>query len=431
MVDRKLWAVIRREYLERVRTRWFVIGTMFGPLLIGAMMVLPSVMMRRDRDKPGDNRVVILDATGTALGQRVATRLTGGIDSPGSASQPQVETVAPRTLAAAESLATRRVVADSLVGYLVLDSTTLTTAKARYAGRNTTALFAMQRLERAVQRELLIQRVAQTGVSNEIGEQLAGTNVQIATERLSGAGRGGSGQLNFVFGLGVAMLLYIMTFVYGLNVLRGVLEEKQTRVAEVVIASISPSRLLIGKVLGVGGVGITQMLIWLATSVGLWSARGPLLAKLGMDAAPMTLPSITAVQVGILLLFFVAGFMFYAGLFAAAGATVSSEQEAQQAQMPIVLLLVSCIMFAQNILMQPDSSLARLLSFLPHSAPIIMPLRMTLAPIPTGELVGSLLSVSIGAVLSIAVAARIYRVGLLMYGKRPNIKELLTWIRRR
>lgn len=429
MADRKLWAVIRREYLERVRSKWFVIGTMFGPLLIGAMMVLPSVMMRRDRDKPGDNRVIILDATRTGLGQRVAARLGNGVSGP-EAPQPQVNAVDVPALAAAESLATRRVMADSAIGYLVLDSTTLRAANARYAGRNTTALFAMQRLERAVQRELLIQRVAESGVPPEIGEQLAGTTVRISTERLSGAGRGGSGQLNFVVGLSVAMLLYIMTFVYGLNVLRGVLEEKQTRVAEVVIASIAPSRLLIGKVIGVGGVGLTQMLIWIATSAALWSVRTPLLGRFGVDAVPLTLPGITAAQVAILLVFFIAGFMLYAGLFAAAGATVSSEQEAQQAQMPIVLLLVSCIMFAQNILMQPDGSLARLLSLLPHSAPIIMPLRMTLAPIPTGELVTSLLSVSLGAVLSIALASRIYRVGLLMYGKRANLREVLTWIRR-
>ena len=113
------------------------------------------------------------------------------------------------------------------------------------------------------------------------------------------------------------------------------------------------------------------------------------------------------------------------------GATVGSEQEAQQAQMPIVLLLVSSITLAQNILMQPEGSLARVMSMLPHSAPIIMPLRMTVAPVPISELVTSLLSVSVGAVVSIWLASRIYRVGLLMYGKRPSFKEVLTWVRRR
>ena len=431
MADRKMWAVIRREYLERVRTRWFLIGTLFGPLLIGTLMILPSVMARRDRDKPGDSRIVILDATGSALGERVAERLMGGIDGTASTNRARVQPVTSGAIAAAESLLTQRVMADSLAGYLVLDSATLASGDARYAGRNTTAIFAMQRLERSLQSELLVQRMGERGIDAEIGRQLAATKVDISTEQLSDKGRGGSGKLNLVFGMAVALLLYMMVFVYGLNVLRGVLEEKQTRVAEVVIASIAPARLLIGKVIGVGSVGLTQMVIWFATSALLWQARAPLFARFGIDAAPMAFPEITALQVGALLVFFVAGFLFYAGLFAAAGATVGSEQEAQQAQMPIVLLLVSSITLAQNILMQPEGSLARIMSMLPHSAPIIMPLRMTVAPVPISELVTSLLSVSVGAIVSIWLASRIYRVGLLMYGKRPSFKEVLTWVRRR
>lgn len=431
MADRKLWAVIRREYLERVRTKWFVIGTMFGPLLIGTMMVLPSVMMRRDRDKPGDTRIVIVDATGSTLGDRVAERLTGGIGVAAPANRPRVEPVGHDAIAAAESLWTTRVMADSIAGYLVLDSATLAIGQARYAGRNTSALFAMQRLERAVQGELLVQRMSERGIDPDVGRQLATIRADIRTEQLTDKGRGGSGKLSLVFGMAVALLLYMMVFVYGLNVLRGVLEEKQTRVAEVVIASISPSRLLVGKVIGVGSVGLTQMTIWFATSAALWRARGPLFTRFGIDAAPMVLPDITALQVAALITFFIAGFLLYAGLFAAAGATVGSEQEAQQAQMPIVLLLVSSITLAQNILMQPDGSLARTMSMLPHSAPIIMPLRMTVASVPISELVVSLLSVSVGAGVSIWLASRIYRVGLLMYGKRPGIREVLTWIHRR
>ena len=130
----------------------------------------------------------------------------------------------------------------------------------------------------------------------------------------------------------------------------------------------------------------------------------------------------------IVLGFFVMGFMFYAGLFAAVGATVNSEQEAQQAQMPVVLLLVTSIMFLQNILTQPDSMLARILSMLPFSAPIVMPLRMTVAPVPASEIAIALSSVALGAVASVWLASRIYRVGLLMYGKRPSIREILKWV---
>jgi len=431
MADRKLLAVIRREYLERVRSKWFLISTLFGPILFGGLMFGPGLLMNRDRSGNGAETIILLDATGQGLGDRVATALSGGV-SGSSGSSPRVVTVtAGPALAAAESLATRAVVGDSVKGYLVLDAGTLANGKARYAGTNTTALFAMQRLDRAVQRELLAWKVEQSGVDPEVGRQLAATNVSIEAERLSKRGRGGSGQVNFFAGLVVALLLYMVTFVYGLNVLRGVLEEKQTRVAEVVVASIPAQRLLLGKVLGIGGVGLTQVLIWIGTSAALWQARGPVLSRFGVDAAPFALPDVTATSLALLLAFFLLGFLLYASLFAVVGAMVNSEQEAQQAQTPVVLLLVSTIVFAQGIVMDPETPFARIISLLPHAAPIVMPLRMTVTTVPPWELAASLVSVALGALASLWLAGRIYRVGLLMYGKRPTIREVATWIGRR
>ena len=431
MADRKLLAVIRREYLERVRSKWFLISTLFGPILFGGLMFGPGLLMNRDRSGNGAETIILLDATGQGLGDRVATALSGGV-SGSSGSSPRVVTVtAGPALAAAESLATRAVVGDSVKGYLVLDAGTLANGKARYAGTNTTALFAMQRLDRAVQRELLAWKVEQSGVDPEVGRQLAATNVSIEAERLSKRGRGGSGQVNFFAGLVVALLLYMVTFVYGLNVLRGVLEEKQTRVAEVVVASIPAQRLLLGKVLGIGAVGLTQVLIWIGTSAALWQARGPVLSRFGVDAAPFALPDVTATSLALLLAFFLLGFLLYASLFAVVGAMVNSEQEAQQAQTPVVLLLVSTIVFAQGIVMDPETPFARIISLLPHAAPIVMPLRMTVTTVPAWELAASLVSVALGALASLWLAGRIYRVGLLMYGKRPTIREVATWIGRR
>jgi ABC-2 type transport system permease protein len=422
-------AVIRREYLERVRSKWFVIATLFGPLFFGTLMVVPSILASKERRAASGSKIVIVDATGTELGSRVASQLVGGEQATGT--PPQVEHVSSAGVAAAESLATALVVKGTQSGYLVLDSATLSAGRARYAGSNTTAIFDMQRLETALQRELLVLRIEQSGIDPDVGRTLAKTKATVKTERLSDKGRGGSGQVNFIVGFAVAMLLYLVTFIYGLNVLRGVLEEKQTRVAEVVIASLPASRLLMGKVIGVGGVGLTQMALWLGMSWGLWQVRAPLLARFGVDAAPFAMPDVGLGTMVLLLAFFILGFALYAGLFAAAGASVSSEQEAQQAQMPIVLLLMSSIIFAQNILMQPDGTLARIFSMMPQSAPIIMPLRMTVSPVPANEIAIALVSVAIGAVLSTWVAGRIYRVGLLMYGKRPTMRELFRWIKAR
>ena len=422
----KLFAVIRREYLERVRSKWFVIATLFGPVFFGAIMFVPALISSREEASANGTNITIVDATGTGLGERVSSRLSGGVN--GGTTAPTVNVVATDAIAPAESLATQQVISGSVKGYLVLDTLTASAAKARYAGSNTTALFDMQRIERAVQREVQMMALEKSGVDAEVATSVLSRSVNVTTERLTKTGRGGSGQINFIFGIAVAFVLYLTIFIYGLNVLRGVLEEKQSRVAEVVIASISSSRLLAGKVIGVGGVGLTQLVLWLAMSVVMYKVRQPILAKFGADTMAFSMPDISLGVGLVVLAFFVLGFMFYAGLFAAAGATVNSEQEAQQAQMPVVLLLVTSITFLQNILTQPESTLSRVLSVLPFSAPIVMPLRMTVAPVPALEVALALLSVSLGAVGSVWLASRIYRVGLLMYGKRPSIREVVKWI---
>jgi len=163
----------------------------------------------------------------------------------------------------------------------------------------------------------------------------------------------------------------------------------------------------------------------------MYSLRDKVLSRFDAGGLPFAVPDIGVLGGVFILLFFVFGFLFYAGLFAAVGATVNSEQEAQQAQMPVVLLLLVSVMFLQNILMQPDGTLAVLLSILPFSAPIVMPMRLSMTDVPMTQLLGSLASVIVGAVAATWLASRIYRVGLLMYGKRPTVRELAKWVSRR
>ena len=223
----KLWAVIRREYMERVRTRWFIFATIFGPVFFGALMFLPAVMASREKASATGTNVIIVDATGIGLGNRVAGTLAGGVS--GTGTLPRVEEVSIDGIAQAESLATAEVMAERVKGYLLLDSNTVESGRARYAGSNTTALFDMQRIERAVQRELVSHRLVEHNIAPDVGRAITQVNANIETERLSKRGRGGSGAVNFFVGLAVAMLLYMTTFIYGLNVLRGVMEDKQTR----------------------------------------------------------------------------------------------------------------------------------------------------------------------------------------------------------
>lgn len=428
----KLWVVIKREYLERVRSKWFIIATLFGPLFFAAIMVLPALLSVRSMRDARIGNIHIVDATGTNLGERLRSRLQASTSLQSQTVDVEItaQAVAPDALAAVEDSLVARVVVDSLTGYLVLDSLTLAGTSARYAGRNASSIGENERVEAALRAALLVQRAEQMGVDSSDAETLTRTRPRIRTERITDKGRGGSGMAAMVFGFGVAFLLYMMIVFYGQNILRGVLEEKTTRVAEVIVASVRPDYLLAGKVIGVGAVGLTQQLIWILSGYLFWGQRAKLLGMMGVTSIPSIpfpeiAPSILVALVG----FFVLGYTFYATLFAAVGAMVGSQEEAQQASMPVILLLVSGMIFIQPVMLDPTGTIAIVMSWLPFSAPIIMPLRMTVTPLPWWEIVGSLAGVGLACVAGIWVSARIYRVGLLMYGKKPSLRELWRWIR--
>ena len=424
----KLWTVIKREFLERVRTKWFIIVTIFGPVFFGVIMVLPGYLSYRGMMDVKVTDIRIIDATGIGLGDRVATRLGGG--PMGNPAATQVLVVAPSEVAAAETTATHDVMNKLRRGYLVLDSLTISKQKASYAGRNASSLNELQIIENAVRSAILGQRLEKEGLDPKRVEALTKVKVDMSAERITDKGRGGSGIGSAIFGFLIAFLLYMMIVLYGQNILRGVLEEKTTRVAEVIVSSVSTDVLLAGKVIGVGAVGLLQQAVWLGSGALLFHFRSQIFVRLGMPAMPdLPLPQVPAMLIVALVLFFILGYGLYAALFAAVGAMVSSQEDAQQAAQPVIMLLVFSIIFAQPVMMNPTSRLAEIISWIPFSAPVIMPLRMSAISVPWYELAGSLAGVAVTCALCVWLSARIYRVGLLMYGKRPSMAELVRWIR--
>jgi len=424
---KKLLVVLEREYMERVRTRWFLVATIFGPVFFGAILFLPAYMANRSSASADVARIRILDATSSNLGQLVAAELSGGVL--GDTSATHVRVVAPDALAQAESTATRDIRSRQIKGYLVLDPRTLEGRGSRYAGLNATSLADMRRIENAVSRELIGLELSRAGLSTVEADRVKRLRGGLRSERVSLTGRGGSGSVNIMFASVVGILLYMTILMYGQNVLRGVIEEKQTRVAEMVVSSIRPTTLLAGKVLGVGAVGLTQMTIWMFATILMLRFRVPMMRMFGLEAAPIPMPSVTIGQVVILLVFFLLGYTLYSALFAAVGAMVSSEQEAQQAQMPIVLMLVVSIMFLQPVLLEPDGELAMTLGLIPISSPIMMPLRMSTVDVPPWEIGLSILTLIAGCYLAVYFAATVYRTGLLMHGKRVTFREVFRWVK--
>ncbi|HVS60546.1 MAG TPA: ABC transporter permease [Gemmatimonadaceae bacterium] len=422
----KLWAIIKREYLERVRSKWFLIATFFGPIFFSAIIIVPAWLSSRSKATTDIYNTTILDATANGFGHRLAINIAGDSTIPGR--MPEVKVVAPSVLTQAESLATHQVMQKQKTGYIVVDQQTLAGEAARYAGRNATSIADMAQIKSAIRETILASRLEKVGLDNSRMKEITFIPLDFSTERITEKGRAGSGMASVMFGFAIGFLLYMSIVIYGQTIMSGVLEEKTTRVAEVVMSSVPTDTLLAGKVLGVGAVGLTQQIIWIVTTYVLLKLRAPIMARLGAPTMNFTLPDISLGAGIIFLLFFLLGFIFYSSLYAAVGSSVNSESEARQAASPLTILIVSTAVFIQPVLLNPTGTTARVLSLVPVSSPIIMPIRMAVTGVPPLELAASLAFLAVGCLAALWLASRIYRVGLLMYGKRPTMREMARWV---
>ena len=443
----KLWVVFRREYLERVRSKWFLLGTLLGPVFFLVVAGAPRLIGGRGEGTRDVAHIEVVDATGAGLGARVAGTLRERFPL---SRAPYLTVVDPAELGVAQDRAVLRAQRNEVLGYLLLTPATLAGDSARYEGRNANAFADVDAIRSAVRNQVLAYRMEREGIDPEKVEAFSRFRLAMHVQRIDDEGREKGNKLGQIFlGYAVALLLYMMIVIYGQAIMRSVLEEKTTRVAEVVVSSVNTDVLLAGKILGVGLVAITQVLSWVVLSVAAmrYGARflfGDAGRAAAVDAAAGSAgaagtPGLGILSVGIppvplwaavaLFLCFVMGFIFYASLFAAVGAMVNSQEDVQQAATPVMLLLVSSVVFMGPIMANPGSPMARTMSMLPTSAPIIMPLRITLVPVPWFEVVGALAGVAAACAASIWLSGRIYRVGLLMYGKKPSFGELARWIR--
>src|SRR6266550_2283469 len=370
----KLWAIIKREYLERVRSKWFLIATFFGPIFFSAIIIVPAWLASKSKATSDVYNTVILDATDTGFGHRLAVNIAGDSTIPGR--MPTVKLVAPSELTKAESAATREVMRKGKTGYIVVNQQTLAGESARYAGSNATSIADMAQIKNAIRQTVLASRLEKVGLDNEKMKEITFIPLDFSTERITERGRAGSGMASVLFGFAIGFLLYLSIVVYGQTIMSGVLEEKTSRVAEVVMSSVPTDTLLAGKVLGVGAVGLTQQILWVATTYVLLKLREPIMERLGAPAMSFGLPEISLGAAILFLLFFVLGFIFYSAMYAAVGSAVNSEQEARQAATPLMIMIVSTGVFIQPVLLNPTGTTAKVLSLVPISSPIIMPIRM-------------------------------------------------------
>lgn len=421
---RKIWVVVRREFVEKVRNKWFIISTVLGPLLMASFVVLPIVMAERGG---AQRRIVVVDLGTVDLGDR----LIGVLRAP----QPVTATLLDVELAdlaeVADSL-TARVGAKEIDGYLIVSEEAVEDGRVEYRGSNVSSMADMQVLERLLREAVMTERLGRAGVDAEV-VQRAQIPLRMRTLSIRGGEvTEGSGESAFILAYAVWLVLYMAILLYGVQVMGAVVEEKTSRVIELLISSLRPFQLLAGKVIGVGAVGLFQLAIWGVCAWLLFQQRDLVLRLVGIDAGPtegFAFPAVPLETVAIVLTYFLLGYFLYAAMFAAVGAMSNSDAEARQAQTPVIMLLIIPTVLMLGILQQPDGGMAVSLSLIPFCSPIAMPVRWAAATVPIEEVALSIGLLVAALLLVVWVAGRIYRVGILMYGKRPSPKELWRWIR--
>jgi ABC-2 type transport system permease protein len=407
-----IWLIAKREYLERVRTKAFLISTILIPVLMGGGIV--GSIIAGGRAKSTSHIAIV------SPDQQLATDLQSELQS-GKDSSMTVEVISPGNDDTRKSL-------DSMLedkqidGYLWI--TPAPTSNARpsfaYTPRSTADIATKGAITSSLRTVLMRERLAHQGmVASDVDALMQ--PVEVDTRQ---AGKNADTVSSFVAIYVLFFLMYMVILLYGMNVARSIIEEKTSRVFEVLLATIKPEEMMAGKVIGVGSVGLTQVAVWLTTAVILTST-----SLITSFAGGNIHVSLNASQIIFFVVYFLLGYLLYSSIAAALGAMVNSEQELQQLNMILVMPLAACMFALSTVIPNPDGLSARIISLIPFCSPLIMYLRISLGH-PSAKEVALSIALMIATIYAILwVASRIYRVGILMYGKKPTLPEILRWLK--
>jgi len=404
-----IWLIAKREYLERVRTKGFIIATVLIPLLMGAL-VFGSAYMGSKSKTSSHIAVVTSDSV---LGTDLKHQLEGGKEN-----DMQIDLSTPSSDTRTALDIQLHAKSSSLAGYLWV--TPPATAGDRptftYTARSAGDIATQEAIESALRAVLMREHLEAKGMAgSEIDALVAPVKIDTSAS--------GNSTAAFFAAYTLFFLMYMVIMLYGMNTARSIIEEKTSRVFEVLLATIKPEELLAGKILGVGAVGLTQIGLWMIAAFALSSSS---LAS-GLVGTGHGL--ISAAQIGFFVMYFLFGFLLYSSIAAALGAMTNSEQELQQLNMFLVLPLAFCMVMLFSIIRAPNSTMARVVSLIPFCSPLLMNFRISLTQVPAWEIWLSIVLMSATIFAILWVSSRIYRVGILMYGKKPNLPEILRWLK--
>jgi ABC-2 type transport system permease protein len=451
----KLLAVIKREYVQRVRTKFFVIMTVLGPLMLVVFTIVPGLLFSI---KTGQTRIAILDQTegrkmyepirrsllkldsseeddetprvADSVNQNSKERMEQAGKSINSSFHVEQANPEGRSLDAARLELNSRIGRGELDGYLVIPPDILSNSDSKtfYYGRNVGDVITRGQIEDRLNSAVRRQRLIQQGVKDQDVDALS-KSVDVSTHPINEKGEEGAEDSGAGFAMVfiIAFLIYITVLLYGQVVLGAIIEEKETRIAEILFSSVRPFQIMFGKLIGVSLMALTQMAIWGVAFVALALYVVPAMAAQGFK--DINLPHLPPFFFVYFFLFFVLGYFIFATVYVLVGSMVTTTQEGGQMAMPVVFLLMAGLYMAFPVIRAPNSSFAFWVSMVPFFSPITMIVRILSEKPPLWQIALSLGIGFVTVVLLLWLASRIYRIGMLMYGKKATIPEVMRWIR--
>jgi ABC-2 type transport system permease protein len=422
----KLWTVFKREFLTRVKTKGFIIGTLLTPLFIVLISIGPGLLMNLKSEK--SKKISIVDLSGI-----VYNELVQALDDTTSSGQRLYEfTSVPALTDNFDEVKDELKLAvdkNKIDGFFIIPPDVADKDTAHFHAKSFGNFEENFMFQNAISQIITNYLLEKSNIDPELVNSLIRKINLIKIKVDKGGKEKEERGLSFVVTFIMVMFLYMALIAYGAFVMRSVYEEKQSRVVEVIISSCKPFQLMAGKVLGVGAVGLTQYAIWAAVAALLTIYSNSIMQLFSASARAFAIPTIPLTVLVYFIIFFILGYLLFATIYAALGAMVNTDQDAQQLQFPVIMFIIMAFILAFYIIKNPTADLSKIISLIPLFSPITMFTRIAVQMPPFSEILLSIVILILTIIFLIWLAGKIFRVGILMYGKRPTLPELINWIR--
>ena len=433
---KKIWLVTKREYITRVKKKSFLVMTLLSPLLIVLFYGIIFYFSFNKDISDTSKKVLIVDESGNFENQLKNSKTISFVYT--DIKNDEVEEVLK---------------SDENYGIIFIPANTDSIKELEFLGKEQPSLNTLDYIESQFLSTIKNKKLSEKGIDKEILTQINSQKLNLKTIKYTEKGieKGNSGVTTMIGFIG-AFLIYLFIFLYGIQVMRGVIEEKTNRIVEVIISSVKPFQLMMGKIIGIAMVGLTQFLLWIILVSVLSGPVSGTVMNL-MDVAPSEIAASQGANIPentneggvggfindlgnynftlilcMFLFYFISGYLFYGSLFAAIGSAVDNETDTQQFMFPMTMPLILAFVLAQSVVVNaPNGSIAVWLSMIPFTSPVVMMVRLPFG-VPVWQILVSMLSMISGFIFTVWLAGRIYRIGILTFGKKPSYKEIWKWL---